>query len=103
MLLPLVEDANVGPGRVSHPRSDLKLWKLDSECMLVVTTSLSVDTAATDTAAATISSSQSVILIVFRIHAHTVWPRSPIRAVCTLVAFLLVVFLWLTHSSAVLI
>ena len=53
MLLPLVEDANVGPGRVSHPRSDLKLWKLDSECMLVVTTS--VATAATDTAAAPVS------------------------------------------------
>ena len=69
--------------------------------MLVVTTS--VATAATDTAAVPVSSSQSVILIVFRIHAHTVWPRSPIRAVCTLVVFLLVVFLWLTHSSAVLI
>ena len=62
-----------------------------TEYMLVVTTS--VATAATDTAAVPVSSSQSVILIVFRIHAHTVWPRSPIRAVCTLVVFLLVVFL----------
>jgi hypothetical protein len=53
----------------------------------------------TDTAAVPVSSSQSAILIVFRIHAHTVRPRSPIRAVCTLVVFLLVVFLWLTHSS----
>jgi hypothetical protein len=43
--------------------------------MPVVTTS--VATAATDAAAATVSSSQSVILVVFRIHAHTVSPRSP--------------------------
>ena len=52
-----------------------------AEYMLVVTAS--VATAATDTAAATISSSQSVILIVFRIHPHTVWPRLPIRATHT--------------------
>ena len=47
-----------------------------TEYMLVVTTS--VATAATDTAAVPVSSSQSVILIVFRIHAQTVRPRSPI-------------------------
>jgi hypothetical protein len=70
-----------------------------TEYMLVVTTS--VATAAADNAAVPVSSSQSVILIVFRLfHAHTVWPRSPIRAVCSLVVFLLVVSLWPKPSSS---
>ena len=50
-----------------------------TEYTLVVTTS--VATAAAYTAAAPVSSSQPVVLIVFRIHAHTVRPRLPIRAV----------------------